>query len=213
MFTTSCSRNRINQIPVDEAFIKSFNEVRVLHDPGLIYMNRDDVTHLPLEPNIFLNFELKTINPMHTFGRYFDSSIYRIISPNSRYNNSNGQQTFLFYGGVYFPNGLSGEFSFTFWNNAIYETQHYQYPPNYPIVFGLENNGEYSYVLSFIRENWNNIQPWSFNEMLYVLYKTEVPYRIYYDNHYIYLMSKNETFSQEYLELFKQNVNMFFFKD
>lgn len=48
MFTTSCSRNRINQIPVDEAFIKSFNEVRVLHDPGLIYMNRDDVTHLPL---------------------------------------------------------------------------------------------------------------------------------------------------------------------
>lgn len=213
MFTASCSRNQINQIPINETFINSFKETMVLHDPGVIYMRRDDVTHLPLESNMPLSFKLEPINPMHTFYRYFDSFIYKIITPNSTYSHLNGEQRFLFYGGVYFPNGLSGDVSFTFWNDAIYEPQNYQYPPNYPIVFAIENNGSYSYVLSFIRENWNNIQPWSYNEMLYVLYRTEVPYQIYYDSSYIYLMSKNETFSQQYLKSFKQNGNIYLFKN
>lgn len=87
-------------------------------------------------------------------------------------------------------------------------------PYNYIEIDIIESNGEYSFICNYRYDiqDFEDVKT-KFFDLFYVIYhQKDFPYTVYYDNTYIYLMSKSPNFDDSYKEYFRDN-NVHLFKD
>lgn len=197
------------QIKYNPEFITYISTPRSITVPNSIEAIRIDGVIQPLHAEMS---KISTQNLVieHYYQYYFDSIEYTIIPPFSSLFDGESNVSFQFYGGI--MNTMTEHPTFAFFDRGTSPWNSYSQIPPYPLVHAIKSHGAYSYVLSFINETWNRPSGYAYEELLYILYITDLPYSIYYDNYYIYLITNNTSFFDGYLKSFIDAPDLYLLK-
>jgi len=197
------------QIKYNPDFITYISKPRIVTVPNSIEAIRIDGVISPLHAEMSKTSTQGLVKE-HYYQYYFDSNEYTIIPPFSSLFDGEKTISFQFYGGI--MNTMTEHPTFAFFDRGTSPWNGYSQIPPYPLVHAIKSNGAYSYVLSFLNETWNRPSGWAYEDLLYIIYLTDLPYSIYYDNYYIYLITNDTNFFDGYLQSFKDASDLYLLK-